>query len=104
MEEAFIFDTRLGVKVLRDDLDWSAFSEEERSKLWAKWALMCANMTDRVRELEVDIMNTLEKMYEAKTEEEMHQLNNEMMELASVVCDLNILARSVYSDMAKAHF
>jgi hypothetical protein len=102
--EAFVMDERLGVEVLREDLDWSRYSEAERSKIWSKWALMCSSMINRVQHLEVEIMAKLDAMYEANTEEEMHLLNNEMMEIASVVCDLNILSRSVYADMARAHF
>ena len=104
MQEAFTFDTRLGVTVLREDIDWTRYSPEERGKIWAKWALLCSSMVGRVAELEIEIMKKLDAMYEVKTEDEMHEINNEMMELASIVCDLNILSRSVYADMAKAHF
>lgn len=104
MQEAFIFDTRLGVQVLREDLDWAKYSAEERRQIMTRWMIICSSMNNRVQELEVDIMEKLDEMYEAKDEEEMHLLNTEMMELASVVCDLNILARSVYADLAKAHF
>lgn len=104
MHEAFVMDTRLGVYVLREDLDWKQYSEAERKKIWAQWQLLCSGMTNRVSELEVLVMEKLEEMYSAKTEEEMHLANNEMMEMASIICDLNILARSVYEDLAKAHF
>lgn len=102
--EAFVFDERLGVDVLREDLDWGRYTEGERSKIWSIWALKCSSMINRVQDLEVEIMAKLDAMYEANTEEDMHRLNNEMMEIASVVCDLNILSRSVYTDMARAHF
>jgi hypothetical protein len=104
MHEAFTFDTRLGVYVLRDDFDLSQLNETERKQVWGQWILICANMTDRVAELEKQMMEKLEAMYTVKTEEEMHELNTEMMELASIVCDLNILSRSVYEDLAKVHF
>jgi hypothetical protein len=104
MHEAFVFDQRLGVHVLREDYDMSRLPEQERRKLFGQWALMCASMTNRVADLEVEIMAKLDELYEVKTEEEMHEVNNQMMEIASVVCDLNILSRSVYQDMAKAHF
>ncbi|KEO83920.1 hypothetical protein [Tumebacillus flagellatus] len=104
MQEAFIFDTRLGVNVLREDLDWTKYSEEERAKILTRWAIMCSGMNMRISELEVEIMEKLDQMYDAKDADEMHNLNTEMMELASVVCDLNILSRSVYADLAKAHF
>ncbi|MBL0386518.1 hypothetical protein JJB07_07640 [Tumebacillus sp. ITR2] len=104
MQEAFIFDTRLGVNVLRPDLDWTNYSEEERRKIMTRWAIMCSGMTMRISELEVEIMEKLDAMYEANDADEMHRLNTEMMEIASVVCDLNILSRSVYADLAKAHF
>jgi hypothetical protein len=102
--EAFSYDTRLGIYVLRQDLDWTQFSEEDRKKIASKWVLICSALTDRVAELEVQMMEKLEAMYSAKDEEEMHQLNSEMMDYASIACDLNILARNVFADLAKAHF
>ncbi|PWK11216.1 hypothetical protein [Tumebacillus permanentifrigoris] len=104
MHEAFVFDKRLGVNILREDLDWTQFSEQERSSILTRWAIMCSGMTNRVQDLEVDIMEKLDAMYRANDEDEMHRLNTEMMEIASIVCDLNILSRSVYADLAKAHF
>jgi len=104
MQEAFTFDTRLGVNVLRKDLDWNQYTEEERKKIWSQWQLLCSGMTNRVSELEKEIMERYELMYSAKTEDELHRLNDEMMEMASVICDLNILARSVYDEMNKVHF
>ncbi|ASS76241.1 hypothetical protein CIG75_15690 [Tumebacillus algifaecis] len=102
--EAFTYDTRLGIYALRTDLDWSRLSEADRKRVGAKWVLICSALTDRVVELEVKMMDALEMMYTAKDEEEMHQLNNEMMDYASIACDLNILARNVFDDLAKAHF
>lgn len=104
MHEAFVYDQRLGVHVLRTDLDLTRYSEQERRKIMGEWAMMCASMTNRVADLEVEIMKKLDEMYAAKTDQEMHELNNQMMEIASVVCDLNILSRSVFADLAKAHF
>jgi len=104
MHEAFTFDTRMGVYLLREDYDLSKLSPEERKQVWSKWILICANMTDRVAELEAKMMEKLEAMYTVETADEMHDLNTEMMDLASIVCDLNILSRSAYEDMAKAHF
>jgi hypothetical protein len=104
MQEAFAFDTRLGVKVLRPDIEWERYTPEERKKIWSRWILMCSGMTDRVSELEVAIMAKLEEIYTAKTDDEMHHINDEMMELASAICDLNILARSVYEELNKVHF
>ncbi|TCP55477.1 hypothetical protein EV586_103129 [Tumebacillus sp. BK434] len=102
--EAFAYDTRLGIYVLRPDLHWGQFSEADQKRIGSKWVLICSALTDRVADLEVQMMDALERMYSAKDEEEMHQLNNEMMEYASIACDLNILARKVYDDLAKAHF
>ena len=104
MHEAFIYDKRLGLHVLNEDYDLSQLSEDERKKVWGQWVLICANMTDRVADLEAQMMEKLEAMYTVETADEMHDLNTEMMELASTVCDLNILSRSIYEDMAKAHF
>ncbi|MFD2171630.1 hypothetical protein [Tumebacillus lipolyticus] len=102
--EAFTFDARLGIYTLNSDLDWSRFTEEERKRIAARWVLICSALTDRVAELEVMMMDRIEAIYTAQDEEEMHQLNDQMMDFASVACDLNILARSVFEDLAKAHF
>ena len=104
MQEAFVYDTRLGVNILREDLDWTQYSEQERRQILTRWAIMCSGMTNRVQDLEVDIMAKLDAMYAANDEDEMNRLNTEMMDIASIVCDLNILSRSVYADLAKAHF
>lgn len=104
MHEAFLFDKRLGVYLLRPDFDASKYSAEERSRIFSQWSLLCASMTNRVSEIEAEINELLDLMYKVKTDEEMHEINHQMSELASVICDLNILSRAIHPELFKVHF
>ncbi|HEU4964818.1 MAG TPA: hypothetical protein VFV52_13310, partial [Bacilli bacterium] len=104
MHEAFIFDKRLGVYVLRDDFNAAKYTPEECSRIFSQWSLLCASMTNRVSEIEAKINELLEQMYIVKTDDEMHEINYRMSELASVICDLNILSRAIHPEMFKVHF
>ncbi|MDF2722793.1 MAG: hypothetical protein K0Q59_2468 [Paenibacillus sp.] len=107
MNYEFVYDERLGIDLPQLYLEWERLSLSERASLLHEWERIRGRIPERIRKLEVIIV---EKQNELNVENDFPRscrLNTEIAELASCVTDLHLWFRvdqTIASSEGKGHY
>ena len=85
------FDERLQVDRPFLNVDYEQLTEEERSQFELMCQEICAHIPEKIKEFEKKYMEKFEALKEAEEEEQFLAITDEMNELSSIICDLNLL-------------
>lgn len=99
----FILDERLGIRLPMLDLEWEAYTNEERADMLLEWEEIRATIPDRILQLESVIIEKTRQMSEEDDFARSCELNSEIHELASIINDLNIWFRVQQDHSDKVH-
>jgi len=99
----FILDERLGIRLPALEMEWEAYSREERADILLEWEEIRATIPDRIIRIEAVIIEKTKQMSEEENFIRSCQLNSEIHELASVINDLNIWFRVQQDHDTKVH-
>lgn len=99
----FILDERLGIRLPALDMEWEAYSTDERADILLEWEEIRANIPDKIIRIETVIIEKTRQMSEEENFNRSCELNSEIHELASVINDLNIWFRVQQDHDAKVH-
>ena len=89
----FIYDERLGIHVPDFLVDWEELSLEEQLSVIDQWEKERSKIPDRVKDLENEIMEKQDKMFEIPFEDYI-EIHKEIIDLSSAINDLNIWFRT----------
>lgn len=103
MRNYFILDERLGIRLPALEMEWEAYSREERADILLEWEEIRATIPDRIIRIEAVIIEKTKQMSEEENFIRSCQLNSEIHELASVINDLNIWFRVQQDHDTKVH-
>ncbi|KQL49100.1 hypothetical protein AN963_04825 [Brevibacillus choshinensis] len=103
MRNHFILDERLGIRLPALDMEWEAYSTDERADILLEWEEIRANIPDKIIRIETVIIEKTRQMSEEENFNRSCELNSEIHELASVINDLNIWFRVQQDHDAKVH-
>ncbi|MED4581627.1 hypothetical protein P9578_02375 [Brevibacillus choshinensis] len=99
----FILDERLGIRLPALDMEWEAYSTDERADILLEWEEIRATIPDKIIRIETVIIEKTRQMSEEENFIRSCELNSEIHELASVINDLNIWFRVQQDHDAKVH-
>ncbi|MDF2680593.1 MAG: hypothetical protein K0R47_1783 [Brevibacillus sp.] len=99
----FILDERLGIRLPALNLEWEAYSTEERADILLEWEEIRATIPDKIIRIETVIIEKTRQMSEEENFIRSCELNSEIHELASVINDLNIWFRVQQDHDTKVH-
>jgi hypothetical protein len=94
LNEYFIYDPRLHIRIPALKKTWSMYSIQTQNDILSEWERIRGHIPDRIVEIE-ELINC--KQEELNHEEEFHrscELNEEISELASIINDLWIWFRT----------
>lgn len=89
----FLLDPRLGIKIPHFDKEWEEYTEEEQLDAIGQWEHERAKIPDRIKTLEMKIIEKQEAMFEMSFEEYC-EVHKDVIDLASSINDLNIWYRT----------
>ncbi|MEF3302658.1 hypothetical protein [Paenibacillus sp. GYB003] len=104
MKYEFVYDERLGIELPLLHEEWNALSAEERAALLHDWERIRGRIPDRIRQLELLIV---QKQNRLDVEDDFPlscSLNTEIAELASRITDLHLWFRADQDVSVKGHY
>lgn len=90
----FVWNDRLGIRVPALKQDWDALTRSQQAAILAYWEEMRGTIPDRVKSLEAQISVKQDHLFREEDFGTACQLNQDIMELASRINDLNIWFRT----------
>lgn len=103
MEDLFIYDERLGIRLPHLEKEWEEYSEEVQQQVLFQWEKIRGHIPDRIAEIEQVINKKQEQLGNEQDFGRSCQLNNEISECASVINDLWIWYRMNQGISSKIH-
>lgn len=103
MEDYFVLDKRLGIKIPDIHVEWEELPKETQESILLTWETIRGKIPDRIAALEKRIN---EKQAELADENDFARsctLNHEIAELASIINDLWLWFRTNQDIAVKAH-
>ncbi|GIP33853.1 hypothetical protein [Paenibacillus sp. J2TS4] len=99
----FIYDVRLGIHVPDLPQEWASYSEEDRSEILFQWEQIRGRIPDRIKEIEMRIIEKQERLNIEDNFTVSCRLNSEIAELASRINDLHLWYRVNQEISAREH-
>lgn len=103
MEYDFMMDERLGIETPVFQSEWDLIDHSTQEKILEKWEQIKGKIPDRIKDLEQEINDKLDRIGNEEDFEVTCQLNSEIAELASVINDLWIWYRTNQKVSPKVH-
>lgn len=91
--DPFNLDKKLGIKIPHFEKDWDVYTMEEQLNIIRLWEHERAKIPDRIKEIEHEIIEKQELMYDMDFDEYCN-LHKEIVDMASAINDLNIWFRT----------
>jgi len=93
MNQRFVDDARLGIRLPHLDKPWEDYNPNEQEAILLEWETIRGLIPDRIAELERKIDEKQDELGEENDFERSCRLNAEVAELASIINDLWIWYR-----------
>jgi hypothetical protein len=90
----FKMDPRLGIPLPDPDCDWESLSLSERERILARWEAIRGTIPSRIQQLEQEIENRQNRIYEEDDWPTVCRLYQEISEIAAAIHDLNLWYRT----------
>lgn len=103
MNEFFIYNQRLGIKLPHLQEDWSKYDSSTQNSILSEWENIRGGIPDRIRELEKQINIKQDALSVEQDFALSCLLNEEIAELASIINDLWIWYRTNQETTDKMH-
>lgn len=94
MNDLFIYDKRLGIRLPRLEHEWEMYSKEMQAHILSEWERIRGTIPDRIKELESLIIKKQQQLEQEDNFTVSCKLNEEISELASIINDLSIWYRT----------
>jgi hypothetical protein len=103
MAYEFVYDERLGIELPVLHVPWEQMTERERAALLHDWERIRGTIPDRIRQLELAIVEKQKRLDEEDDFPLSCKLNGEIAELASRITDLHLWFRVDQDASVKGH-
>ncbi|MFA9558740.1 ABC transporter C-terminal domain-containing protein [Evansella sp. AB-rgal1] len=99
----FTYDSRLGISVPQLETEWNYLNPQTQTAIFDKWEEIRGDIPDRIKDLEQEINELQQQLYEEDEFQKSCELNSSIAELASIINDLWIWYRSGEGVEVKVH-
>lgn len=103
MEDYFVLDKRLGIKIPDIDVEWEELPLETRQSILLTWETIRGSIPDHIASLEKKINQKQEELSDESDFARSCLLNSEIAELASIINDLWLWFRTNQEIAEKMH-